>query len=105
MFWFCEAIWLWPRDEVYGQWPASGEIDIMEARSNRNLVDAGGVNIGVEQATATMHWGPNPDWNQHARTHWTLNSAPGEGWDQYFHSYRIEWTPGNIELKLLLSCT
>jgi len=40
-----------PRDSSYGQWPASGEIDIMESRGNREFGSAGGagVNIGVEQ--------------------------------------------------------
>jgi hypothetical protein len=34
----------------YGQWPASGEIDIMESRGNLDLT-MNGVNIGVEQVT------------------------------------------------------
>ena len=32
----------------YGQWPASGEIDIMESRGNLQAT-ADGVNIGAEQ--------------------------------------------------------
>jgi len=37
-----------PRQHVYGQWPASGEIDILESRGNLQLMKDG-VNIGVEQ--------------------------------------------------------
>ena len=33
------AIWLLPKDEVYGQWPRSGEIDIMESRGESNIFE------------------------------------------------------------------
>ena len=32
--WLWPAIWMMPVNDVYGAWPASGEIDIMEARGN-----------------------------------------------------------------------
>ena len=28
------AMWMLPRDEVYGPWPLSGEIDMVESRGN-----------------------------------------------------------------------
>ena len=34
--WLWPAIWMLPRYNEYGQWPASGEIDIMESRGNVN---------------------------------------------------------------------
>ncbi len=37
-----------PKQHVYGQWPASGEIDILECRGNLELMQDG-VNIGIEQ--------------------------------------------------------
>lgn len=30
--WIWPAIWMMPRDSVYGEWPASGEIDIVESK-------------------------------------------------------------------------
>lgn len=42
-----------PKNSVYGGWPMSGEIDIMELRGNRNLFD-GNTNVGVEQTGSTM---------------------------------------------------
>ncbi|CAI4211263.1 unnamed protein product [Parascedosporium putredinis] len=32
--WLWPAIWMMPVNSVYGEWPASGEIDIMESRGN-----------------------------------------------------------------------
>lgn len=49
-----------PRFAVYGEWPRSGEIDLMEARGNRALY-SGNVNVGTEQAGSTMHYGPRWD--------------------------------------------
>ena len=31
------AIWMLPVKSAYGQWPASGEIDIMESKGNTDL--------------------------------------------------------------------
>jgi Glycosyl hydrolases family 16 len=33
--WLWPAVWLLPEDDAYGQWPASGEIDMLESRGNR----------------------------------------------------------------------
>lgn len=33
--WLWPAIWLLPEKNAYGQWPASGEIDLMESRGNK----------------------------------------------------------------------
>ena len=48
--WLWPAVWMLPAQHVYGQWPASGEIDIVESRGNAGLMKDG-VNIGVEQVT------------------------------------------------------
>lgn len=72
------AIWMLPTDWVYGDWPKSGEIDIME------------------------HVGYDPN-NVHFSIHtqdynWTINTQktfiqniPTAITD--FHKYRIDWTP------------
>lgn len=49
------AIWMLPKHNAYGLWPASGEIDLVEARGNLRYMQKG-VNIGVEQAGSTLHW-------------------------------------------------
>ena len=35
--WQWPAIWLLPENDVYGYWPTSGEIDLLEARGNAAL--------------------------------------------------------------------
>jgi len=74
--WLWPAIWLLPRHNQYGTWPASGEIDLVEARGNAKLM-MDGVNIGVEQVASTMHWGPYFPHNAYNQTTWSKNSSPG----------------------------
>lgn len=50
--WLWPAIWMMPRDSVYGEWPKSGEIDIMEARGN-DVSYPGGRDLYY----STLHWG------------------------------------------------
>lgn len=88
------AIWLRPRYNAYGEITASGEIDIMESRGNRQLI-LNGVNIGVNQAGSTLHWGADFTSNQYPRTHWDYNSPVPLSDD--FHVYGLSWTPDTIE--------
>lgn len=58
--WIWPALWMMPRFSVYGGWPASGEIDLMEMRSNRALF-SGATHVGNQQAGSTLHFGPRPE--------------------------------------------
>lgn len=95
--WLWPAIWMLPRYQDYGQWPASGEIDIVESRGNSGLM-LNGVNIGAEQVSQTLHWGPHFFLNQYEKTSWSKNSVPG--YDSDFHIYGLEWTPDYISLTI-----
>ena len=76
------AIWMLPTDAIYGGWPSSGEIDIMEA------VNSGGIQYG-NKVHGTLHYG----------TPWTyegISYTPATNvWDE-FHTYAIEWEAGTI---------
>jgi beta-glucanase (GH16 family) len=50
--WIWPAIWLLPKDNAYGQWPASGEIDLVESRGNANCPNS------VDSFGSTLHYGP-----------------------------------------------
>ena len=63
--WLWPAIWLLPRNNQYGNWPASGEIDIMESRGNPPSYPPG----GYDQFSSTLHWGPDYSQNAWEKTH------------------------------------
>lgn len=79
---FWSAVWMLPTDEEYGEWAASGEIDIME-------------NVGHEPSTVhgTLHFGaawPNNENNGAAyeTTGWPF-------WKE-FYDYALEWEEGEM---------
>jgi len=85
------AIWMMPTDSVYGGWPRSGEIDIMEA-VNLKTVNANGE---VENTVhGTLHYGRA----------WPNNASSGKAYPlpndanpaDDFHVYAIEWQEGEI---------
>ncbi|WP_249900571.1 carbohydrate binding domain-containing protein [Paenibacillus sp. PK3_47] len=76
------AIWMLPEDYVYGNWAASGEIDIMEGWGSRPDTVAGTIH----------HGGGWPD-NLYTGKEYVFpeNSTIAD-----FHTYAIEWEPGEI---------
>lgn len=90
--WLWPAIWMLPRYNAYGTWPASGEIDIMESRGNRKLFNPAGTNIGSEQISNTLHYGPYWPYNGYENAHFEKNTPVDQGFDREFHVYGFEWT-------------
>lgn len=92
--WLWPALWLMPTHSIYGTWPRSGEIDLMESRGNRDLFDWNGGHIGVEEFGSTLHFGT--EWFNSAW--WSANllrrSAPGWGFNRDFNLYQMQWAPG-----------
>lgn len=86
--WLWPAIWMLPRRQEYGVWPASGEIDIMESRGNAAGYPAG----GVDKVGSTLHWGPFFGQDKWPSTHGELQAAPGTDFASDFHTYGVEWT-------------
>lgn len=83
------AFWMMPTDAVYGDWPRSGEIDIMEA-VNLKVKDAqGNVESNVH---GTLHYGkPWPN-NSSTGKNYTMAKNPADD----FHTYAVEWQQGEI---------
>lgn len=93
---FCPtAIWFLPKDNAYGAWPASGEIDLVLSRGNRNYTHAE-KHIGVEQFASSLHFGPFESLDQYQSALYVRNSKPGNGFNNDFHRYQMEWTPDKI---------
>ncbi|OKP82819.1 hypothetical protein A3844_23290 [Paenibacillus helianthi] len=76
------AIWMLPANYVYGSWAASGEIDIMESWGSRPGTVAGTIHYGAQ-------W---PD-NVYSGKEYVL---PGNSTIEQFHTYSMEWEPGEI---------
>jgi len=81
------AIWMLPTDWMYGGWPASGEIDIMEH-----------VGCNLNWVKGSVHT-EDCNWNDGCPN----QSAGGNGQDQFvpgvsdnFNIYSIEWSVSNI---------
>ena len=75
------AIWMFPTDLTYGNWPASGEIDIMEHVG----YDPNKVHFTIHNATYNFMRG-----NQKT----AIKSIPSAS--DSFHVYRVDWTPFSI---------
>lgn len=77
------AIWMLPTDWVYGGWPASGEIDIMEL-------------LGHEPTRiyGTMHWGTDAAHHLSSGSSFVLSSGSFAG---AFHVFSLEWSADSIK--------
>jgi len=76
------AVWMLPTDNVYGQWPASGEIDILEAKNDESETIYHALHFGPDwsrrEMVAQPHtFKPNPDGWQHFCFIW---HETGMGW-------------------------
>lgn len=72
------AIWMLPTDRAYGDWPASGEIDIMEQ------VGFDPYNIHISTHTEAFNWVKGTQTT-------SVTNVPTCVSD--YHVYRIDWTP------------
>jgi len=89
--WLWPAIWMLPKREQYGIWPASGEIDLVESRGNLDMVNEQGRQMGHLHGGATLHWGPFFEFNSWERT------AEFVDWDySLMHTYGVEWDEDSL---------
>ncbi|KAK7018373.1 GH16 beta-1 3-glucan recognition protein [Favolaschia claudopus] len=91
--WLWPAIWMLPVGNVYGGWPLSGEIDIMEARGNGPSYPKQGVNY----VRSSLNWGPATFLNAVAKTYGWWTQRRGR-YDEGFHTYALEWSEGFMRM-------
>lgn len=96
--WLWPAIWLLPKHNAYGQWPASGEIDIVEARGNLHYTDDKGGPQGVNHMGSTLHFGPAYGFDPYEKAHAerTVSGNLADSW----HKYGLEWDENSIKFFL-----
>lgn len=93
--WIWPAIWMMPNDNVYGGWPISGEMDIIETIGNRDFKSAAGAYIGVQHMGSTLHWGPA--WNDN---HYYLTSRgqnnDAVNYGDSLHTFILDWSENGL---------
>lgn len=78
---FLPAFWMMPTSEnLYGQWPRCGEIDIMEVMGQ-----------ATDTSYGTVHYG-----NPHNESQGTCVLEEGSFSDEY-HVFSVDWEPGKID--------
>ena len=85
--WLWPAIWMMPVEDTYGEWPASGEIDIMESRGNNWTYPQGGNDV----MSSALHWGPDSDndgWWRTNNKRGALHTTYSDG----FNTFGLEWS-------------
>ena len=73
------AVWMMPTNSVYGGWPQSGEIDVMESQGS-----------DTKQVQGSLHSGPNSNSNN---TQTLLYTLPNNGTTTAWHTYDLQWEP------------
>lgn len=78
---YLPAFWMMPTDEnLYGQWPKCGEIDIMEVMGQE-----------TNKAYGTIHYG-----EPHAQSQGTYSVSAADNFADNYHTYAVYWEPGKI---------
>ena len=76
------ALWMLPVDDKYGGWAASGEIDLMEIVGEKPHEVLNSIHFGSTFPKRSLH------------TH--VHLLPGESTVSDWHTYAVEWEPGEI---------
>ncbi|GAA5856981.1 hypothetical protein JCM8547_008494 [Rhodosporidiobolus lusitaniae] len=94
--WIWPAIWMMPTDSVYGEWPASGEIDIVESRGNavKNSWD-----VNANAAQSTLHWGLDSTTDRYQRTN-KYARLKRNYLNELFYTYGLYWDTKGIRTWL-----
>ncbi len=88
------AFWMMPEASVYGDWPLSGELDIMEAVNLETPCEA--CPGGVERRTSgALHFGAQIPNNEYLFLKTAGRRAPGPS--QEWRVYSVEWAEGIIQ--------
>lgn len=91
--WMWPAIWMLPVKSTYGPWPASGEIDLMEARGNLPSYGAQGLNY----VRSSLNYGP---FEAIMTKIYGWQSQKRSSYDLGFHTYTMEWTDGWMRISV-----
>lgn len=80
------ALWMLPTERVYGTWPQSGEIDIMELVGHQPAVVHG-----------TVHYGPL--WPNNLKRGGSITLSEGD-FSEDFHIFTLDWSPNRLVWRM-----
>ncbi|KAG5185643.1 glucan binding protein-2 [Tribonema minus] len=91
--WIKPSISLLPARNVYGAWPSSGEITIMQSRGNAPGYAAAGDDAGggCNVVSSLAHWGPHYSQNKWPLTIGSVAAPAGDTFADDFHTYGLFW--------------
>lgn len=97
--WLWPAMWMLPEEgSPYGAWPQTGEIDILEMRSNSPDYKLDGEWAGRNRFGATLHYAGDNFWGAHAEAY-----APnGTDWSTDYVTYGFFWAPDEMYFYYIL---
>lgn len=90
--WLLSQLMMFPAENYYGEWPASGEIDIGMVRGNNVRYDQG---QGNQQVSSQLHWGLDTSTDRWQGTS-GIRQATLTTFHRDFHTFGLEWSPKYI---------
>ena len=92
------AVWMMPAKSVYGGWPRSGEIDILEGVNLGATCETCKGDVGENRMISALHFGDYPPKNTVRDTRVALpsNALPSDE----FHTWTLEWGEGLMRFYL-----
>lgn len=92
------AVWMMPANPVYGGWPRSGEIDILEGVNLGAQCETCAGSVGENRMISALHFGDFAPNNKFLDTRVALasNALPSDD----FHVWTLEWGEGLMRFYL-----
>ena len=90
--WLWPAIWMLPTENVYGDWPRSGEIDIIETKGNMPRFRGDDASNNMH---STLHFGPIWLFDGYGFAT-KIRKLWHRYYNQDFHTFGLEWTEDKI---------
>lgn len=96
--WLWPSIILLPKNNTYGDWPQSGEIDIVQSRGNNYTYKQGGNNV----IASCLHFGPRTGLDGWWRNN-VKSTAYRETFSDRFHKFGVEVRVTSFCFRFLLT--
>lgn len=90
--WLWPAVWMMPRDSVYGVWPQSGEIDIFEGKGN--MPTKRSQQLANTMASA-LHFGTDSSTDQFYRFR-GVSTLWRKFWNEDYYTFGLEWDENGL---------